>query len=863
VARVRAVSGRQRIAIDAGWTAQATPAGAVLDPAALARSAAPAVPAAVPGTVAGALRAAGRWSFTDTAGFEADDWWFATRFPAAPVAPGERAALRLDGLATLAEVWLNGERILDSDSMFLAHAVDVTTRLAPANALAIRFASLPAAWSRAERRPRPRWRTRLVDRQELRWVRTSLLGRIPAWSPPCPAVGPFRPVVLERSTRVVVEGARARTRLEGRCGVISVELTLTVLAGEASRAVAVAFGERAPLVIERGERTRVSGEVRVPDAPRWWPHTHGPQPRSPLRVEIEIGEDVIGVDLGDVAFRTVEALDAGGGFALAINGVRVFCRGACWTPLDVVTLASPREACDEALEAARAAGMNMLRVGGTMTYEDDAFHDGCDARGILVWQDFQLANMDYPAGDPAFDASVQKEAEQLLDRLETSPSLAVLCGGSEVEQQAAMLGLPRETWRSPLFDDTLRRVAEARRPDAVYVPNSPTGGALPFQVSAGVSHYYGVGAYLRPPDDARRAEVRFAAECLAFSNVPVDATIERVLGEGERPAHHPAWKARVPRDAGAGWDFEDVRDHYLAELFHLDPMRLRYSDMDRYLAASRVVTGELMLSAFAEWRRKRSTCAGALVWLYRDLWPGAGWGVIDALGVPKAAYHYLKRAMQPVALFITDEGQSGLHCHVINDSPEPLPATLEVQLFGQGEVPVARGAARLDVPAHDAVEIAADALFDAFVDSAYAYRFGPPAFDVVVATLTGAATGAVLGEAFHFPLGFPAEPVRDLGLEAHAVPAGGGCFALTVRAARFAYAVSIDAGPFLPDDDAFHVPPRGARTVRLRPTTPGARLAGTVRALNARGSARITVGTGERAQCGGPASPLGGGGGAP
>src|SRR5262249_51774981 len=153
--------------------------------AALARTAAPAVPAAVPGTVAGALRAAGRWTFGSSADFEADDWWFTTCFEAAPIAPGERAVLRMGGLATLAEVWLNGERILGSDSMFIAHAVDVTERLAPANALAIRFASLPAAWSRETRRPRPRWRTRLVDRQELRWVRTSLLGRIPAWSPPC------------------------------------------------------------------------------------------------------------------------------------------------------------------------------------------------------------------------------------------------------------------------------------------------------------------------------------------------------------------------------------------------------------------------------------------------------------------------------------------------------------------------------------------------------------------------------------------------------------------------------------------------------------------------------------------------------
>src|SRR6185369_12142958 len=228
------------------------------------------------------------------------------------------------------------------------------------------------------------------------------------------------------------------------------------------------------------------------------------------------------------------------------NGVPIFCRGACWTPLDPVSLAADRAAYAETLGLARDAGMNMLRVGGTMVYESDDFYDLCDEMGILVWQDFMFANMDYPE-DESFVASAVLEARQQLARLEARPSLAVLCGNSEVEQQAAMWGATRERWSPRLFHEVLPAVARELRPDVPYWPSSAHGGAFPHEASRGTTSYYGVGAYMRPLEDARRSEVRFASECLAFANVPEPAALAPSLR-----AHHPAWKARTPRDFGAG-----------------------------------------------------------------------------------------------------------------------------------------------------------------------------------------------------------------------------------------------------------------------------------------------------------------------
>src|SRR6185503_5137738 len=209
-------------------------------------------------------------------------------------------------------------------------------------------------------------------------------------------------------------------------------------------------------------------------------------------------------------------------------------------------------------------------------------HELCDRLGVMVWQDFMFANMDYPE-DAAFVAGVEAEARQQLARWVGRPSLTVLCGDSEGEQQAAMWGAPAADWNRPLFRHVLPAAAAALCPDVPYWPSSASGGAFPHQPSAGSTSYYGVGAYLRPLDDARRSEVRFASECLGFANVPEEATLAPLAATAGGPvrAHTPAWKAGVPRDLGAGWDFDNVRDHYVGRLFGVDAVDLRTTDPDR------------------------------------------------------------------------------------------------------------------------------------------------------------------------------------------------------------------------------------------------------------------------------------------
>ena len=326
--------------LDEGWELASCAPDACVDPVAAGEL--EWLPATVPGTVAGAL---GREALGDRDP-DTEDWWFRTSFEAESAADGEEVLLRLDGLATIAEVHLNGKLILQSDSMFVAQEVEVGALLSGANELAIRFRALTPLLQ-PKRKPRARWRTKVVPNGNLRFFRASIFGRAPGFSPGPAPVGPWRAISIERRTSLVVEEMRLRTRLEGADGVLTARVVLRAPGGEIPEDIELHLqgpsGEHRLTLGPADEDGVAGGELRIPEVERWWPHTHGEPALHDVWLQIGGGTPI---DAGRVGFRSIapgptpdhDALEDG--LDIHVNGEAIFARGAVWTPVDAIGLAA-------------------------------------------------------------------------------------------------------------------------------------------------------------------------------------------------------------------------------------------------------------------------------------------------------------------------------------------------------------------------------------------------------------------------------------------------------------------------------------------------------------------------------------------
>ena len=713
------------------------------------------LPATVPGGVHEALLAAGRIADpyfdrneVSVRWVEERDWWYRAMLPAAPSPPSGRTLLVCRGLDTVADLWLDGQPLGHSENMFRPRTFDVTGRLEAGAELLICFRpplgglTPPAAATNLLQRLGDALAA--VAPEEPAgddgagiWSATLPLATLRrkatfSWGwdfgPRLPSIGPWRPVELVQESGAVLSGHHVRTErvdVARRTADLTVRVEATRLQDDL-RPVAevelVAPNGRitsltVPLEPEGVAAETLSGaaSVRVDDAELWWTHDLGGQPRYQVTVRLRQGEQLLDERRDLVGLRTIaldRSADPEGGrhFHFVLNGVPIFARGAAWLPADMLVGSVGEARYRDLLTTARDGQMTMLRIWGGGIYEHDTFYSLCDELGLLVWQDFAFACIDYPDDDPRLRTEVQKEAAHQVRRLRNHACMAVWCGNNEVQMIHVMgyRDVSPAGWGSAFFDEVLPTAVAKHDGGVPYWPGSPYGEPVDGEdavtaingVLDGDRHAWEVwhgmdfgagGAEDFASVGESRLYRRYAADRGKFISEfgihasPELATLRRWLPDDQLQVHSP------------GFDHHN-KDHPKNK--HdpvLEIVTGLPGNIQQYVDFTMISQAEGLKFGIEHYRRRQPHCSGTLVWQFNDVWPGFSWSVVDYAGVPKAGYHYARRAFAPVIASFCQGADGELQLWICNSSAVPV--------LYDAEVTLARFSAAPDLVAAVAAEI--------------------------------------------------------------------------------------------------------------------------------------------------------------
>lgn len=357
----------------------------------------------------------------------------------------------------------------------------------------------------------------------------------------------------------------------------------------------------------------------------------------------------------------------------------MFAKGANYIPQDALLPNVTTERYQTLFCDMKEANMNMVRIWGGGTYENNLFYDLADENGILVWQDFMFACTPYPS-DPTFLKRVEAEAVYNIRRLRNHASLAMWCGNNEILEALKYWGFEKkftpEVYQGlmhgydKLFRELLPSMVKEVDSDRFYVHSSPylANWGRPESWGTGDSHNWGVWYGKKPFESLDTDLPRFMSE-FGFQSFPEMKTIAAFAASEDYQIESEVMNAHQKSSIGNSLIRTYMeRDYIIPESF------------EDFVYVGLVLQGQGMRHGLEAHRRNRPYCMGTLYWQLNDSWPVVSWSSIDYYGNWKALHYQAKRAFAPVLINPIQQNDS-LSVYLISDRLDTMEQmTLEMKV---------------------------------------------------------------------------------------------------------------------------------------------------------------------------------------
>jgi len=552
------------------------------------------------------------------------DFWYRTEFTAPEKAAQQLAWLNFDGINWKADVFLNGEKIGRIEGGFMRGRFDVSDKIVPGkmNALAVRIEKNATPGSCKQKTfevcaknggglgaDNPTYHSTIG----WDWIPTMRGRDIGIWGDVSLAItdaitieNPFVSTKLPlpdiSSAEVTIEADITNHGSHPFAGIVRYHL------GELSfeQHVKLAGGEQKHITAD--PTTAAALHIKSPKL--WWPVGYGDPYLYDAEIEVLSAGKVVDKRAFKAGLRQMTYSEEGGDLRIWVNGRRFVARGGNWGFSESMLRYRSRE-YDAAVRYHREMNFTMIRnwVG---QIPDEAFYEACDRHGVMVWQDFWLANP-WDGPEPDDNDLFLKNVKDLVLRIRNHPSMGLYCGRNE--------GFP-----PPPLETGIRKILADLHPQLHYIPSSAD------QVVSGHGPYWANPArfYFTVADKQLHSEI-------GAPNIPSLDSVKLMMPEKALWPQALDWGLHdfCLQGAMGGAGYRDIIENsYGGATSAEEWIKLaQFVNYDTYRA---------MFEAQSKYRM------GVLLWMSHSCWPSFVWQTYDYFFEPTAAYYGCKKGSEPL-----------------------------------------------------------------------------------------------------------------------------------------------------------------------------------------------------------------------
>ena len=642
--------------------------------------------------------------------YEDTHWWYATTFSFENSSAG--AMLCFEGIDTIADIYVNGKLVTSTDNMLISHEFDISQVVESENSLVVHLKPVSIL---ARQNP-----LNVGSQAHKYWyegIRVRKAVHMYGWDimPRAVSAGIWRSVFVKPKKQAEIEEFYIypiRNENIQKYAALSFFYRLRVDERENMRNYSIRVkGVCKDSTFEETQNLLFNGgkfRIGLENPYLWYPSGRGEQNLYAITVELlKQGEVVdtyktrLGIRSLELIRTSVTDMQGSGEFCFCVNGEKVFMTGTNWVPLDAFH-SQDKKRLQQALETMDALHCNMVRCWGGNVYEDHAFFDFCDEKGILVWQDFSMACAIYPQDDE-FAGRLYQEAEKIIKKLRQHPSLALWVGDNECDLVYMDWEKQKDPNSNRLTRQVLPQAIADHDPVRPYLPSSPYIDEVAFKTGTSnflpEHHMWGERSYYKS-DFYKHAMAHFASE-QGYPGCPAPQSLKKFLSEDQMwPNRSDAWILHgTSPDATPDAPYGNASPFYFRTGVMADEIGELFGEIPdtlvRFAVASQLVQAEAMKFFVEMYRIGKGRRTGIMWWNLLDGWPQISEAVVDYYFCHKQAFYALEMSQRPVCLMFGEMQGWGMQLYGINDRREARTVKFCVtDLFDSGAF-VAEGEATL------------------------------------------------------------------------------------------------------------------------------------------------------------------------